>query len=200
MTAVIVVGAVLLALVLLLAIPLEVRFHLERRAATRGRVVFRWMFGAIRVEVPVPSGRRAGKRGKARGRARDDGEGRRRGRGRRFVSAVRDDAFRARAWRLARDLLRAVRLDDLYLHARLGLGDPADTGRLWALLGPVGAAASALPGVDVRLEPEFLDPVLEGEARGRAVVVPLEILVLVGAFLVAPASLRTWRMLRATHA
>ncbi|MGA8890194.1 MAG: DUF2953 domain-containing protein [Anaeromyxobacteraceae bacterium] len=200
MTAVLVVAAVLLALGLVLAIPLEVEFHLERRAATRGRVVIRWLFGAIHAEVSVPSGRRAGKREKSRARARDGEQGRRRGRGRRMLSAIRDDAFRARAWRFAQELLRAARLDDVYLHARLGLGDPADTGRLWALLGPVGAAASALPGVDVRLEPEFLDPVLEVEARGKAVVVPLEILVLVGAFLVAPVSLRTWRMLRATDA
>ena len=200
MTAVLVVAAVLLALGLVLAIPLEVGFHLERREATRGRVAFRWLFGAIRAEVPFPSRRKPGKREKARDQARDDEEGRRRGRGRRLLSAVRDDAFRDRAWRFAKQLLRAVHLDDLYLHARLGLGDPADTGRLWALLGPVGAAAAALPRIDVRLEPEFVDPVLEVEARGRAVVVPLEILLLVGAFLVAPASVRTWRMLRAADA
>ncbi len=200
MTGVLVVIAILLALGLVLAIPLEVELRLQRRAATEGRVTFRWLFGAVRAEVPVPGERRPGKQSRTgKGKARDE-KARRRRRGRRFLSVIREDAFRGRAWRFARDLLRAVHLDDLYLHGRLGLDDPADTGRLWALLGPLGAVASALPGIDLDLQPEFVGPVLEIEARGRAVVVPLEILALAATFLVAPASLRAWRTLLATDA
>ncbi len=196
-----VVTAILLALGLVLAVPLEVGFRVERRTVTQGRVAFRWLFGAIRLEIPIPAGRRPGKRReKERSPARGDEAGRRRGRGRRLLSAARDDAFRARLSRFARDLIRAVRLDDLYFHARLGLDDPADTGRLWALLGPLGAAASALPGLDFDLEPEFVGPVLELEARGKAVVVPLEILAISGAFVVSPASLRAWRTVLANDA
>jgi len=57
------------------------------------------------------------------------------------LTALRDAALRRRVWRLIRDLRQAIRLQRGHLHARLGLGDPADTGRLWALLGPLQTVA-----------------------------------------------------------
>ena len=79
------------------------------------------------------------------------------------------------------------------MRARLGLGDPAETGRLWALLGPLNAAARNLARIDLQIEPEFLDPVFEFDARGACRLVPLRFLALAAAFLLSPATLRAWR-------
>ena len=81
---------------------------------------------------------------------------------------------------------------------RIGLGDPADTGLLWAFLGPL----SALPlrNAELRLEPEFVDPVLELEADGRLLLVPLRFLILAVAFALSPPTIRAWSTLRGNHA
>lgn len=103
--------------------------------------------------------------------------------------------FRRRAMRLAGDLLRATHPRGLALRLRLGAGDPAETGRLWALVGPLEAFALGLGVTALRFEPDFSEPALEFEAQGRLVLVPLQLLGLVAAFALAPASLRAWRTL-----
>ena len=77
---------------------------------------------------------------------------------------------------------------------RLGLGDPADTGRLWAVVGPVNAIARSR-GADIRIEPDFLEPVLEIQADGHVAIVPLRILLLATGFVLSPPAIRAWRAL-----
>jgi hypothetical protein len=97
-------------------------------------------------------------------------------------------------------LLAAIRLRDLGLHLRLGLGDPADTGRLWAVVGPLSAASRCLRSADVRIEPAFDEPVLDFDAHGDAELVPLRLLALGLAFALSPASIRAWRTLSGRNA
>ena len=91
--------------------------------------------------------------------------------------------------------MRAVRVHQLRLRVRLGLDDPADTGRLWAFMGPLAAAAHRSSGVQIRLEPDFTEATLAFEASGRLSVVPLRMLALVLGFALSPSSLRAWRSL-----
>ncbi len=188
--------SILLGIAALLAVPVGVAFRLERVEAFSARVDVRWLFGLVRVRVRVP-------RDRARPPRREGEVGGERPRRaarvapRRIAGVLRDRAFRRRVERLVRDIVRAAHLDALRLRMRLGLGDPADTGRLWAVVGPLGAAARGLRGADVRLEPEFVDPVLELHARGRAVLVPLQLLALAVSFALSPPALRAWRAVRA---
>ena len=197
----VVAGGVLLAIAALLAVPLCVAFRLEGLEPFTGRLTVRWLFGLVRVRVRIPRARAAAA-GRAPGPKRAP---RRAGRRRRVgpgkvVAVLRQGAFRRRLRRLAAELVRAAHLTGLRLRMRLGLGDPADTGRLWAVIGPLSAAAHALRDADVRVEPEFVDPVLEFDARGRMTVVPLQVLGLAVRFALSPASIRAWRTLWAGDA
>ncbi len=194
-------AGVLLGLVALLAVPVGVAFRLERVEAFAGRLTIAWLFGLVRVRVPVPragkppaeppaAAKGAGNRARRRARAGSA----------RILAVLRQAAFRRRVHRLVRDVLRAARLDRLRVRMRLGLDDPADTGRLWAVVGPLGAATGDLHRADVRIEPEFLGPALELRARGRLRVVPLQVLALAVSFALSPASLRAWRTLRSGDA
>ena len=194
-----VIAGILIAIAAVLAVPLEVAFRVERVAPLDGGIAVRWLFGLVRIGVPL------GGRGERGGPERppvvpERARPRRRVRPRGIVAALRDGRFRGRVRRLAGQLLRALHLDGLVLHARVGLGDPADTGRLWAVVGPLGAWAQGLPGADVRIEPEFLEPVLELAARGRIRVIPLRVLAVAVAFALSPASLRAWRTMRSADA
>ena len=93
-------------------------------------------------------------------------------------------------------MLRATHGRDLFLRLRIGLGDPADTGRLWAVVGPVAGLAQNLRSAVVRIEPEFMDPVFEVESHGQFRLVPIQLIALTAAFVLSPTMLRVWRQLR----
>ncbi len=192
---------VLLGLAALLAVPLGVAFRVEAVETFTGRLTIRWLFGLVRVRIPVP--RVSGPPAEPPVEPKAPGKRARRapGGGRaRLVGMLRQQAFRRRIHRLARDLVRAAHVAPLRLRLRLGLGDPADTGRLWAVVGPLSAALDGLRGADVRIEPEFVEPVLELRADGRARVVPLQVLALAVSFALSPASIRAWRAARGSRA
>jgi hypothetical protein len=195
-----VVAGLLGLVLLLLAVPVDVEFRLAGLEPFTGQVGVRWLFGLVRFRVPV---RRAGEPARrpeagpkaARARARPEARGRHRD----VLAALGQAPFRRRVHRLAGDLVRAVHLHRLRLLVRLGLGDPADTGRLWAVVGPLGAVAQ-LRNAELRIEPEFVDPVLEFQADGRLLLVPLRFLFLAVAFALSPPTIRAWRTLKGGHA
>ncbi|MCC0076608.1 MAG: DUF2953 domain-containing protein [Rhodobacter sp.] len=89
---------------------------------------------------------------------------------------------RRRMWRMLRavpallqGLAGPVRLERLWLEARLGLDDPAETGQLFGALTPlVYGLGGAWPGrVSLQLAPEFSGPVLEGRGEVILSVVPV---------------------------
>jgi hypothetical protein len=195
-----VVAGLLGLLLLLLAVPVDVEFRLQGIEPLTGHVGVRWLFGLVRHRIPAPRAGEAtptpgGEPKAARAPARPGARSRKRN----VLAALRQGAFRRRVHRLARDLVRAVHLHRLRLHLRLGLGDPGDTGRLWAVVGPLNAVAR-LRNAELRIEPEFADAVLEFQADGRLRLVPLRFLILAIAFALSPSTMRAWRTLKGNHA
>lgn len=188
--------------VVLLAVPVNVSFRFTGIEAFAGQIHFRWLFGLVRFRVPLSGAAKPGpstpKPEPVATQARDKPIAR--GRRANIGAVLRQAAFRRRAFRFAQDLVRAVHTHDLYLRLRLGLGDPADTGRLWAFVGPLNAAAQNLRNAEVRIEPEFADPTCEFETHGRFLLIPLQFIVVASAFALSPASIRAWHTLRAHHA
>lgn len=202
MGAVPVIIAIVLGLpLLLLAVPIGVAFRVEGIEAFNGHIAIRWMFGLVRFKFGMPG---AGKPALAPNAAPKAAKVRvkpdkRNGRPQ-VLALLRQAAFRRRVYRLVADLARAAHLRQLHLRLRLGLGDPADTGRLWAVLGPLNAVAQNLRGADVRIEAEYMEPVFEFQADGRLLLVPLQFLILAIGFALSPASIRAWRTLKGHHA
>lgn len=210
-TALVVFGALLallLLLLLLLAVPLEADFQFEGIEPLNGQVALRWLFGLVRVRISMPG---AGRRSRAQrtaphataeavGRMTEKVAHEPREVHRRVLTLLREAELRQQAYRLAKDVLDAAHLSQLRLHVRLGLGDPADTGRLWAIVGPLSVLARSLRNAEVRVEPAFMEPVLEFRAQGRARLIPLQLLALLIGFVLSPVSIRAWRTLRSSHA
>lgn len=176
--------ALLAGLLALLAVPLELAFSVRRHGGRReGRGSLRWLFGLVRVRLGGPGERvRAGPGRPASRRPRRGGGG-----ARRMLALVQVEGFGSRLLRLARDLFRRIRIQELSLRVRLGLDDPADTGRLWAVVGPL----AALPGLRrVAIEPEFAAETFELDGRGRIRIVPLRLLSVLLRFALSPVTLR----------
>ena len=199
MGALLVVAGLLGLVLLLLAVPVDVEFRLAGIEPFSGQLGVRWLFGLVRFRVPVPRARKPTPRPEAKAKAaRARARPKARGRHRNVLAALRQAAFRRRVYRLTGDLVRAIHLHRLRLFMRVGLGDPADTGRLWAVLGPLSAVA--LRNAELRIEPEFVEPVLEFKADGRLLLVPLRFLILAIALALSPPTIRAWSTLRGSHA
>ena len=92
-------------------------------------------------------------------------------------------------------MLRATHARNLFLRLRIGLGDPADTGRLWAVIGPIAGMAQNFRSAALRIEPEFMDPAFEVESHGQFRLVPIQFIAMTAAFMLSPTMLRAWRHL-----
>jgi len=193
-------AVVLALLVAVLAIPVTLRFDVVWDRTLRQDVTLLWAFGLVRVRLASQAAQ-AGKRS-----AESSTAERKRPRGKRAASkrkadvlgALRLQRFRRRIVRFARDLWRAVHKQDVSLRVRLGLGDPADTGQLWAVLGPIAAWLATLREASVTIEPDFFETTLELETHGSIRVIPLEILGTVVALALSPTVWQGVRTMRAT--
>ena len=95
-----------------------------------------------------------------------------------------------------RDIWRAVHKQNLVLRVRIGLGDPADTGRLWALVGPVSGMLATARDASIEIEPEFIDAVFELDSSGNIRVLPLQMVYLMFGLLISPSFWHGFRHLR----
>ncbi|MDH3468239.1 MAG: DUF2953 domain-containing protein [Gammaproteobacteria bacterium] len=186
-------------LLLLLAVPITVAFRIDRIKKVNGYMSFQWLFGLLRFRIGIPGAAKAKPRRKPKP-SKKSGKRKPVGNARSVLTLLNQSAFRRRAIRLIKNAIHATNPRDVYLRLRIGLGDPADTGRLWALLGPVAGIATNLRSAEVRIEPEFMDPVLEVESHGALRLIPLQFLALVIAFVASPTTMRAWRMLRQSNA
>jgi hypothetical protein len=182
----------------LLAAPITVVFRIDRIKETKGQLSFRWLFGLVRFRFGIPGAAKPKlqRKRKSTERIKERKPG---SNARAILNLLKQSVFRRHAIRFIKDMLRAIHARGLYLRLRIGLGDPADTGRLWALLGPIAGIATNLRSAEVRIEPEFMDPVLEVESHGEFRLVPLQFIALAIAFMVSPTTLRAWCVVRQSN-
>ncbi|MCH8552907.1 MAG: DUF2953 domain-containing protein [Natronospirillum sp.] len=167
-----------------------VRMEAGQRSA-RGQ--FRWFFGLVRVKLPgKPS------RTKKADKPPDKDKPKTRSKPSRHspLAALSVEGFIGHLLRLVRRLLAGLHIHHLDIRGRLGLGDPADTGLAWALVGPISVLLDA-PGVtQVDIQPDFSQEVLDFSSNGRVRVVPLEYLTVMIRFMVSPTTFRAIRAMR----
>lgn len=78
----------------------------------------------------------------------------------------------------------------LGLSIEVGLGDPADTGQAWAVLGPLAAWLSFRFGGETTLRPNFLERRFSVEGTARFTLVPLQTLLILLCYLASPRTVR----------
>jgi len=188
-------AAVLSVLVALTAIPITVQFSVSWAQRLRQDIRLQWAFGLVQMRLPrVESGKRVAKKKTKKATGRSSGNAGN------FLRVLQQPGFRRRIVRFAHDLWHAVRKENVGLRIRLGLGDPAETGQLWALFGPLAGMLGALRDASVVIEPEFLDPTFELDGSGTIRIIPLQFILLAFSLLFSPAIWRAVRQMRAVGA
>lgn len=188
-------AAFLLLLIALLAIPLTLTFQVSWQQAFESDIELQWAFGLVRIRsrssraaAPTPEGEK-----------REPGVGRgKRAPGKRqnFFAVVRHTEFRRRIIRFISDMWRAVHKKEVSARVRVGLGDPADTGQLWAIVGPMAGMLANVQAASIDIEPDFLDATLDLDSSGSVRIIPLHMIYLGAALLLSPAVWQGIRQMR----
>ena len=182
--------ALVASLLALLAIPVDFEFSLQRREGRqKGSVVIGWLFGAVRVPLRSPAQARLE-------RPRTQALDRKHGGARRVISMLQTEGLGRHVLKLARGLLRRIHVRALSLDVRLGLDDPADTGRLWGVVAPLAALLTLPPVARVAIAPDFAAEIFEVEAQGHLRIIPIQCLAVIFVFVLSPTTLSALRSLR----
>lgn len=172
----------LLVVALLLAVPLTVNFHLLWSQGLTGHVRLGWANGRLHTDIPIqPGASKDQSTPKRKERKRKTGPS-----GLNAKTLLRDKSFRDRVVGYLHNTWEAIEKRDLKLFIRVGLDDPADTGILWSVLGPLSAILATNRNSDIALQPDFLDPVFEMQSSGMIRIIPLQLLYLTIGLLLSP--------------
>ncbi len=180
-----VIALILLGIVMLLAVPVEVAFNIENDEASPNDVALIWLSGIIRIPLTADSSKKRQEKA-AKNRKKKT---RRRGKNKAWA-LMRNASFRRRLFGYIRDLFRSIKIKSLDIRLRLGLDDPADTGRLWGVLGPLASLLGGIRKANIRVEPEFAEEVFSLQSQGRISVIPLRILWISSCFFLTPQVIR----------
>lgn len=186
---------ILSLIVFLLAVPVTLTYQFSWRDTLSASLRLNWAFGLVSADVspdlakhepdkPDAARKKSARRGKSTGRKAN------------FMAAIRQPAFRRRILRFVSDVWRAIHKRNVRLLVRLGLGDPADTGQLWAVLGPLSGLLARPRDIRIAIEPDFLDSTLEVDSSGTLRIVPLRMAILVLGLLFSPPVWRGIRQMR----
>lgn len=182
-------------IVFLLAMPVTLTYQLFWKQTLSANIRLNWAFGLVRTDVvpdlarsrsdkPEAARKKAGRRSKSKGKKTN------------FLAAIRQPSFRRRIIRFLSDAWRAIYKKNVRLLVRMGLGDPADTGQLWAVLGPLSAMFAHLRDIRISIEPDFLDTTLEVDSSGTIRLIPLQFVILALGLLFSPPIWRGIMLMR----
>ena len=185
----------LVLLLILLAVPVSMSFSISRNEKFQAFSHFQWLFGLVKFRIQIPTESEASKPG-IRLETDKEKSHKPRNNTRGVLSIIRRTQFRQHIIKFFYKLLHSIHAHELYLRLRIGLGDPADTGMLWAAMGPLSGMMKNLNSIQVEIEPEFIDAVLEIDSHGQFQFIPLQLIALIVVFILSPTTIQAWRMTR----
>ena len=177
--------------ILLLTVPVDLVFYVERDEKLRLGATVRFMF---RFKKDIGS--------KKRRRREEDGQKEKAKKHRRgikpLITALTTRGFAYKLLKFVRDVLRIVKIRELKARVRIGLGDPAETGMLFAVIAPTMVFVRSISSADVEVEPDFEEERLEGYCQGDVRAIPIKFVRPLVLFLCSKATLKAlWAMRKA---
>jgi hypothetical protein len=187
-------GIAIVLLVVILAIPFEVIFKVQRNQETQSDIAIRWLFGVVRFPVAKEPSEKVAARKTNKKKAQKKPKTKQ-ANFRAIKNLFLNARFRYRLIKFIKDIFKSIHIASFYLRIRLGLDDPADTGRLWAYLGPAVVYLSNASNTAIQLEPDFQLETFNYDGSGKIRIVPLQVIFTVLAFILSPVTIHAlWQM------
>lgn len=181
------VAGIFLLFVLLLAVPVDLAFSVERDGNFRLRMRVGWMFGLIGKDI---GGRKKKRREEG---VEKEKPKKRRGSVKALLAALTTEGFPQKLFSFVRDILRLSKIRQLRMNFRIGLGDPAETGMLFAVLAPAMVVIRSFSSADIQLEPDFEQERLQGYCKGDIRAVPIKFVRPLIPFVFSTATMRAMK-------
>jgi len=163
--------------------------HADVYGRPKFRLRLSWLFGLVSKEVTKGKKKPEEKKKVAEGKRKL----RRRG-SRVILRILRTKGLLRQLKRLLKDVISRLNIRNLVVNLKIGLDNPADTGLLFALIGPVISFLNLSLPHEIRVQPSFGDEaVFEGYSCGRLRLLPIQ---LVMPFLKFAFSLSTIRVVK----
>lgn len=166
-------------------------FHMEAYGRPKFRMRLLWLFGLVSKELGKGKRKPEEKERVAEGKPKHR---KRRIRATTILQILRTKGLLRRLGGLLRDTISRLSIKEFRANFRVGLDDPADTGLLFAVIGPATFFLSSSWHNQIRVEPSFEDEaVFEGYLYGTVRLRPIQ---LVPPFIRFIFSLSTIRVLK----
>lgn len=167
---IIVLASLVVLCFLFLCIPLDLAFRLDVHDKTKFSMKLVWMFGFIKKEL---GGRK--KKAKPKKAKIQEAEGKKRGAGK-AIGFLRTKGLLGQIKILVTDVWKSLSIRQLRVNFRIGFDDPADTGMLFAFLGPTFIFFNNTKSYSVDIIPSFEDDaVLEGYMQAVIRLLPIRL-------------------------
>ena len=180
-------------IIFVLCIPLNAVLDIDIYGRPKFRLRLVWFFGLFsrgitkgrkkpKEEKRIAEGKRKRKKRKIKART--------------IFKILRTRGLLGQIKRLLRDILKCLKIRDLRADFRVGLDDPADTGLLFALIGPTIFFLGSSRVHEIRVQPSFEDEaVFEGYLHGAVRLVPIQLVMPLLRFVFSLATLRLIKIL-----
>jgi len=159
-------------IVFTLSLPLDLRAHVDVYGRPKFRMRLAWLFGLVSKEIAKKEKKPKDKKKAAKGerKCRDRGP-----RAKTILEILRARGLLRQIKLLLKGILRLPRIEDLVADLKVGLGDPADTGLLFAIIGPTTSFLGSYFPNRIKVQPSFADEaVLEGSLHGALRLRPIQ--------------------------
>jgi hypothetical protein len=158
-------------LIFALCVPLDMVLHADVHGKLRVRLTFSWLFGLVSKEITEKREKPVEKRRAAKGK-----EKRWWGDTMVIFRILRTKGVLRQLKELLKDVFSCLNFRNLVADFKIGLDDPADTGLLFAFLGPATVFLGSSHLHQIRFEPSFSDDaILQGYSHGTARLRPIRL-------------------------
>lgn len=160
--------ASLVALFLLvLSVPLDLAFRLDVHGRTRFSLKLVWLFGLVGKEL-----------GRRKKKAKPKKAKEKKGGARKALKILRTKGLLRQIKVLVTDVFNSLSIRQLRANFRIGLDNPADTGLLFAFIGPTFVLFSPPDRYSINIRPSFEDEaILEGYMQAVVRLLPIRLVI-----------------------
>lgn len=171
------VSGILLLLVLLLCVPADLIFYIEKDTGFKARAKLGWLFGLIEKDI-------------SRKEKKPKKEGKRKRSIKPLFAILRTTGFLKKLLQLIKSIFKSLKIHEFKIDLRVGLDDPADTGLLFAAINPAMLYVETFSSLDIHVDPDFTQEKFQGCCKGDIRAFPIQLLGHCILFIFSPATIR----------